>query len=217
MQTEIINFEYQKLLKSYDKIGKAIIDYINEMDLVWEIEIAKKVYFGNIEYPSDELKSWTEYKPFIQWLIFSYKLHAGRPLIECIYDQNMSNLYSYEKDTLYMLRNTYEGLYKVYMVEHDKILLKDSFSMEPIYIWDTALAGSIKKYNGLFMRVVVINGKKFPIPGYCAMSNPLLKETEHFIRKKYDEYRKVNKEISIHNFINLNSLMLHRYFLRYSI
>jgi hypothetical protein len=39
MPGAIINLDNEKLLRSYDRIGKAIVDYINKMDLSWEIII----------------------------------------------------------------------------------------------------------------------------------------------------------------------------------
>lgn len=215
MPAEILSFEYQKLLKSYDRISKAIIDYINDMDLVWEVEMARRVYFGSLNDNEGYKKASLNYKPFIQWLIFSYKLNTGRTLIECVFEKSM--MASYEKDTLSMLRSTYESLYKLYSVKNDMIELKDVFSGEQLSVWDSNLGSSVKRYDGIFMRIVSIHNKNIPIPGYHVMSNSLLKETEIFIKEKYNKYKSFYDEISIHSFIKLNSLMMHKYFLKFGI
>jgi hypothetical protein len=217
MTCQVISFEYQKLLKSYDKISSAIIDYINDMGLVWEVEMAQRVYFGSCMVSSDSRKDNLSYKPFIQWLIFSYKLNTGRSLIECIYEQYTNRMISYERDTLSMLRNTHEGLYKLYSAKSDIIQLKDVFSGELLSVWDSNLGHVMKRYDGLFMRIVSIHNKNIPIPGYQVMTNSMLKETESFIREKYNKYKSFYNEISINSFVNLNSLMIHKYFLQFNI
>mgnify|MGYP001019036347 CR=1 FL=1 len=71
MKSNVIYFEDERLLRSYDKIGDSIIKYIGDLDLTWEIEIAKKIYFVGLDSTN---KFKDNYKSFIHWLIFSYVL-----------------------------------------------------------------------------------------------------------------------------------------------
>jgi hypothetical protein len=211
----VINLDNERLLRTYDVVGEEIINYINSMDLVWEIEMARKIYFGKALDTVSSQDINISYKPFIQWLIFSYKIYNGYPLIDCIYDTCVLRINNYERETLTGLKNTHEGLYKVYSVEDEKILVKDVFSQKPTYIWDSLLASSVKRYCGVFARVTTINEKNIAIPGYSVMTNSFLKHTEEYIIRKFNEYNIFGSYSSIHNFINSNSLMLHKYFLRY--
>lgn len=217
MDAKIISFADQKLIRSYDRIGKVILDYINDMDLFWEIEMARRIYYGDRWDVLCENKLDLNYKPFIQWLIFSYKLYAGRPLIECIQGSYINRLNGYERDTLYSLRNTFEGLFKIYDIKDDWVLAKDIFTGETVDIWDNCLACNVKRFNGLFTRLVCINSRIMPIPGYSIMTNSLLKETAQYIKKRFDESTNFHKEDSLCGFIKSNSLMLHKYFLQLNI
>lgn len=217
MVRNIINLEEERLLRAYDKIGRVIVEYINDMDLLWEVEKARRVYFGNYINMININEQNLGYKPFIQWLIFSYKLSSGHSLIDCIYKNYLNNLSNYERDALLSLKGTSEGLYKVYSYEEDNILVKDVFSGEMLNLWDASLLSNIKRYSGLFMRVVYINDKNIPIPGYSVMSNSFLKDTVHYILDRFEEFKSFSKDNTVHSFINLNSLMMHRYFLHYNI
>jgi len=213
----VINLDEERLLRSYDRVGNAIVDYIYEMDLSWEIEMASKIYFGKHIDIMGQNRWGLNHKPFIQWLIFSYKLHSGCSLIDCIYNQYIKGASIYERDALKSLKNTYESFYKVYGVENDKILVKNIFTGEKIYIWDNLLVKNIKRYSGIFTRIVSINNKYIPIPGYSIMTNSFLKDTEQYIKERYKEHIKFDKSTSIQSFIGNNSLMIHRYFLNYSV
>ena len=214
MSAAVINLYEEKLFRSYDKIGNAIIDYINNMDLSWKIELARQIYFENYTMSSNLL---LKYKPFIQWLIFSYKIHNDNTLIDCIYENYINNMCSYEKSALISLKNTYESLYKVYSIKNDIVLVKDVFLNTSIELSDKTLAHKVKRYSGIFMRIVTINGKNMAIPGYCVMSNNILKKTQLYVKNSFNEFTKVKKDITIHNFINLNNLLLHKQFLNYRI
>lgn len=218
MACTIIDINEQKLIRSYDKISKAIVDYINSMNLVWEIEIARRVYFGEYMDIRDEEK-YQGYKPFIQWLIFSYKLHNGLSLLDSIYEKYADDMNKWELETLSCFRNTHEGFYMVYSVEPDKgsILVKNIFTNDMLKIWDSLMAKSVKRYYGIFMRIASLNGRLIPIPGYSVMSNSFLKNTKFYIMEKYRQYKKYNKEASVNKFISSNSLMIHRYFLHYDL
>jgi hypothetical protein len=211
----IINLDNERLLRTYDIVSKEIVNYINNMDLIWEIEIARKIYFGKAAETTNPDNTSISYKPFIQWLIFSYKIYNGCPLIDCIYDTCFSRIGKFEQEALIGLKNTHEGLYKVYSIEGEKILVKDVFSQKSTYIWDSLLARSVKRYCGVFVRITTINNKNIVIPGYSVMTNSLLKNTEEYIIRKFREYNQLGGYSTIHNFINSNSLMLHKYFLRY--
>lgn len=213
----IIDLEEEKILRSYDMIGNTIVDYIRDMDLCWEIEMARKIYFGKYLDLMGRKKPALTYKPFIQWLIFSYKLPNNQSLIECIYSRYKEKMSNYERDTLTKLKNTYEGFYKVYRVEGDRILAKDIFTKENVYICDNLLVHNVKRYWGIFTRIVPVNNKNIPVPGYSIMTNSFLKDMEHYIIKKHGEYNKYDFPISIQSFIDSHSLMIHRYFLRFSI
>lgn len=216
MPAVVLSFEYEKLLRSYERIGEAIISYIYDMDLIWEVELARRMYFGENIDRYNMSKTGISYKPFIQWLIFSYRLHAGSSLIKCIYDNYINKLIGYEKDTLSSLINSYEGLYKAYSIEDNNILLKDVLSDKLLYVWDSGLAKNLRKYQGIFMRIVSINNKNIPIPGYSIMTNSVLKTTEQYIRQKYNEYKRFYDGVPVDGFLKINSLMLHKYFLRLS-
>jgi hypothetical protein len=217
MSGTVINLDDEKLLRSYDRIGKEIVDYIDNMGLSGEVEIARRIYFGKYIDFVNPSKENLSYKPFIQWLIFSYKLGNGLSLIDCVYNNYTGKTKTYELDALKSLRNTYESLYKVYSIDGEKIFIKDVFSGVGIYIWDLNIARSIKRYCGIFARVTNFNSKAIPIPGYSVMTNSFLKEAEEYILNKYREYNKLGAYNSVHNFINSNSLILHRYFLQYVI
>lgn len=213
----VINLDEERLFRSYDMIGNAIVDYIKDMDLTWEIEMARQIYFGKFINTMDRKQSVLSYKPFIQWLIFSYKLHNGHSLIECIYNNYVENMGSYEKNALNSLKSTYESFYKIYRIEESKILVKDIFTKEEKYISHNLLVHNIKRYSGIFSRIVTINNKNIPIPGYSVMSNSFLKDTEQYIIEKYKDFNRFNSPVPIHNFINSHSLMIHRYFLYHDI
>lgn len=217
VSANIINLDEERLLRVYDRIGNVIVDYINDMDLVWEIEKAREIYFGNYTGLIDFGKPNIGYKPFIQWLIFSYKLNSGYSLIDCIYKNYINKLNNYERDALASLMTTCESLYKVYSLEEDRIMVKDVITNKKIYIWNNSLINNVKRYTGLFMRIVNINNKNIPIPGYSVMSNSFLKDTEQYIQERYEEFRSFNNGDNIHSFLNSNSLMMHRYFLHYNI
>jgi hypothetical protein len=104
---EVINLDDERLLRSYDAIGRMIVDYIVDMELYDEVQIAKEMYFGNLMYNSSKIR--TNYRSFVQWLIFSYKLSDGCSLIDCIYD-SIYGFKKYEKDALYNLKNATEVL-----------------------------------------------------------------------------------------------------------
>ncbi|KPU44172.1 hypothetical protein OXPF_23400 [Oxobacter pfennigii] len=212
---DIINFDEERLLRSYDRIGNEIVNYIKDMDLTWEIEMAQRIYFGKYFDSVNRSKVNLNYKPFIQWLIFSYKLHNGNSLLECI-NNNMA-LNNFEKDTLMNLRNTYEGLYQVHGTEENGLLVKDVFSEEKICIRDNRLNRYVKRYSGIFTRIVTMNNKSILLPGYSIMSNNLLKETEKYIKERYRMYNKFHKNVPIQKFIDSNSLVIHRYFLNFHI
>ena len=209
MKSNVIYFEDERLLRSYDRIGDSIIKYIGDLDLTWEIEIAKKIYFVGLDSTN---KFKDNYKSFIHWLIFSYKFSTGLPLIDSIYKFGAPN--SSEKIALENLTNTYESLYKVYSIENDMLLIKDVFTDKKIYIWNSPLAKSVKKYNGIFGRILFVDSKNLLIPGYLVMSNSLLKDMERFINAEFETYSKFHDDFSVHNFIKKNSLLIHRYFLR---
>lgn len=213
----IIDLADEKILRSYDMISKKIINYIYDMGLLQEVDTARKIYFGKHIKKINTNKIGTGYKPFIQWLIFSYKIYNGHSLIDCIYENYIDTISSYEKDALASLRNTYEGLYEIYLVEGEKILLKDTFSGDEKLLLDNTLAENVKRYFGIFARFTVINNKLIAIPGYSVMTNSFLKNAEKYIMHTYKEYNKHEKYSSIQNFINRNSLMIHRYFLDYQI
>jgi len=218
MRGIVINLENERILRSYDRIGKAIVDYIRDMDLVWEIEMARRIYFGKYLNLLKHGSPCLNYKPFIQWLIFSYKLYSsGCSLIDSISKSNIGNMNSFEKDTIHKLKNTYESFYKIYSVHKDKIIAKDIFSGETVVISDNPIRYSVKRYYGIFTRIANIRDKNIPLPGYRIMPNAFLKEAEKFVMGKYEDSRKFNKNISIRDFINSNSLMIHRYLLRYLI
>lgn len=214
----VINLEAERLLRSYDKIASAIVNYIIDMDLAWEIEIARRIYFGKyIDAIDNDNPDFKSYKPFIQWLIFSYKLHDGHSLIDCIYNNYIDIISNSDKDALLSLKNTQESLYKVYAVEDNRVLVKDVFTNESIYVWDNLLVSNTKRYCGIFMRTVSINNKNIPIPGYSIMSNSFLKDIIGYIMSRYKEFQKFNKSVPINNFINSHSLMIHRYLLYFDI
>lgn len=216
MNGRVIYLDNERLLRSYDKIGNAIVEYINDMGLTWEIEIAKKVYFGKYIYIIESDMPNFCYKRFIQWLIFSYKLHNGLSLIECIYDKYLDDKNHYDKNTLYNLKNSWESLYKVYDKQEDRILVKDIFSNEKLYLCDSTLINNVKRYSGIFTRVMWMNNALVPIPGYAILTNSFLKDMEQYVREKFMEISKYKKNISIKDFINTNNLMLHRYLLHFS-
>lgn len=217
MPGDIIDLADEKMLRSYDMISRKIVNYIYEMGLLEEIDTARNIYFGNHIEKIGTNKAVMNYKPFIQWLIFSYKIYNGYPLIDCIYENYIDTISSYEKDALNSLRNTYESLYEVYLVKGEKILLKDIFSGDEKLLLDNNLAENVKRYFGIFARFTVINNKLIAIPGYSVMTNSFLKNTKKHIMDIYKEYNRHGKYISVHNFINRNSLMIHRYFLDYQI
>jgi hypothetical protein len=217
LSASVIYLEDERLLRSYDRIGIAIVDYINEKDLSWEIEIARRVYFGKYLQAADSSRMNISYKPFIQWLIFSYKLHNGKSLIECVSDSYTKDAGLDEREALTSLKNTFESLFKVYSVCDCRIIVKDMFSANKYCIWDALLASRVKRYSGIFSRIVSINNKNIPIPGYSIMSNSFLKDTHKYINDKFQESYYTKKNKSIEGFIKDNSLLLHRYLLYYDI
>lgn len=217
MSGVIIDLADEKMLRSYDMISKKIVNYIYDMGLLQEIENARMIYFGKHIKKINSIKTGMSYKPFIQWLIFSYKIYNDHSLIDCIYNNYIDRISSYEKDALTSLKNTHEGLYKVYFVEGEKILLRDIFSGDEKLLKDINLAENVKRYFGIFARFTVINNKLIAIPGYSVMTNSFLKNTEKYIINIYKESNRQGKYSSVQNFINLNSLMIHRYFLDYQV
>lgn len=218
MSSKVLSFDDEKLLRSYDKIGRAMVECIANMDLSYEIEIARRVYFGRYLDILGSRKC-KGYKPFIQWLIFSYKLHNGHSLIDITYENCIKKMNKYEIEALSSLRNTHESLYKVYCVEPDfnKIQIKDVFTNEMMYVWDSQLSNNVKRYAGIFMRLVSLNNRLIPVPGYSIMTNSFLKEIERYIMEKFSMYKKYDSQASIDKFIRSNSLMIHRYFLQHVI
>lgn len=216
MSGTVINLEDERLFRSYDRIGKAILEYISDMDLAWEIEMARRIYFGKYFNNINQQHQNLSYRPFIQWLIFSYKLYSsGSSLIESISGSPMTYIGTSERDTVFRLRNTYESFYKVYSIHNDKILARDIFTGNTVTIVNSIMNHKVKRYYGIFTRIVSFRNINIPIPGYCIMSNSFLKESEKYVMSKYKEYKKVNENVSIRDFINSNSLMIHRYLLHH--
>lgn len=215
MSGVVIDLADEKMLRSYDMISKRIINFIYDMGLLQEVENARKIYFGKHIDRTHAASQEMSYKPFIQWLIFSYKIYNGHSLIDCIYNNCIDDINSYERDALQSFINTHESLYEVYLVEGECIVLKDIFSKDEKLLSDINLAENVKRYFGIFARFTVINNKLIVIPGYSVMTNSFLKNTEKYILQKYREYGRNGNYKSIQNFISLNSLVIHRYFLDY--